>query len=117
MKLLTCVEGNVSPDQTFSQVCLGLSKGDISISAGNQHSLLALLERLIARMDSLSNRLHRRCFALAAVFCLKNLTPSEHLFKEVSESVISLCVQVCLLISTYVVIALYRIHGLFPSSL
>ncbi|VDL61042.1 unnamed protein product [Hymenolepis diminuta] len=94
MGLLTCVEGNLSSDQTFSQVCLGLSKGDISISAGNQHSLLALLERLIARMDSLSNRLHRRCFALAAVFCLKSLTPSEHLFKEVSESVISLCVQV-----------------------
>ncbi|VDO15309.1 unnamed protein product [Rodentolepis nana] len=94
MKLLACVEGNVSPDQTFSQVCLGLSKDDHPIPAGNQQqTLLALLERLMERVDSLSNRLHRRCYVLAAVFCLKHLASSEHLFKEVSESVISLCVQ------------------------
>nr|CDS29927.1 Armadillo type fold [Hymenolepis microstoma] len=94
MKLLTCVEGNVPPEKTFSQVCLGLSKDDHPIPADNQQqTLLALLGRLMDRMDSLSNRLHRRCFVLAAVFCLKHLAPSEHLFKEVSESVISLCVQ------------------------
>ncbi|KAM7539113.1 hypothetical protein Aperf_G00000058530 [Anoplocephala perfoliata] len=98
LQLLTYVEISVSSNHDFGEICLSLSKANSPLAncnpSGCQQCLQAFLERLLAREDALSNPLHRQCFALAAVFVFKHLAPSEHLHKELSEPIVSLCVQI-----------------------
>nr|CDS23841.1 Armadillo type fold [Echinococcus granulosus] len=98
LALLTTVETSVSTPHDFAQDCLHLSTGYSSLvngdTSGCQRCLDALLTRILDRADALSSRLHRRCFALASVYCLRHLTPSDRLYDEYLEPVISLCVQV-----------------------
>ncbi|KAL5103732.1 hypothetical protein TcWFU_006507 [Taenia crassiceps] len=98
LALLTTVEASASATRDFQQDCLLLSDRHSSVVNGDrngcQRCLDALLKRLLDRADALSNRLHRRCFALASIYCLRYLTPSDQLYAEYLEPVVSLCVQV-----------------------
>lgn len=99
MALLTTVEASASAPRDFEQDSLHLSTRHSSVVNGDpsgcQRCLDALLKRILDRADALSNRLHRRCFALASIYCLRYLMPSDQLYAEYLEPVINLCVQVC----------------------
>ena len=103
LALLTSVAASGSATYNLEQECFNLSTGGKSAPTCDanscQNTLQALLVRLLAHADSLSNRLHRRCFALAAVFCLRHISQFDSLCNEHLEPVISLCVQVWLLIT------------------
>ncbi|VDK43554.1 unnamed protein product [Taenia asiatica] len=100
LALLTAVEASASAPRDFEQDSLHLSTRESSVVNGDPNScqrcLDALLKRILDRADALSNRLHRRCFALASIYCLRHSTPSDQLYAEYLEPVINLCVQVLL---------------------
>ncbi|VDM17078.1 unnamed protein product [Hydatigera taeniaeformis] len=98
LTLLTTVEaGALSPrdlEKDSLHLSAGYGSGVTGATAGCQRCLDAFLIRLLERADALNNRLHRRCFALASIYCLRHLTPCDRLYAEYLEPVISLCVQV-----------------------
>ncbi|VDD83367.1 unnamed protein product [Mesocestoides corti] len=98
LRLLQLTLTDPTKDVNFGVECARLANEPIGACGGGAFvcsppPIEAFLARLLARADALSNRLYRRCFATASLFCLNHLPLCDKLHTDYLGAITSLCVQ------------------------